>query len=157
MEWQLLVIVTDRELTVSTYVTLAFVLIAAVAVVVNAIGIWRSRSKRGLVLRAIGLLLFLGVGVMGFKRFRVDRSFLDTPSYTEGVTLGPCQVPLKGKGVRFRYEVDGVVYTNCNTFHPVPLDSVELEDGRYKVRYSPAYPEKGRMNFKKPVANDTDQ
>ncbi len=149
MQKWLLSTVTDQELFVSTWVTFLFTIILGIGLVWN--GVRSVQVRKGRVVRALGIGLFLVLGVMAFKRYLLERSLLRDATYTKGTTLGPCQVTLKGKGVRFRYTINGTTYTNCNTFHPVKEDRIKKTNGHYKVRYSPAYPSKGRMNFKKPV------
>ena len=79
----------------------------------------------------------------------VEGSMLRSEKYVIGTTLGFCQVFAQGKGIEFQYQVEGRVYKNCIAPHPIPIDQIEVPDGRYQVRYAPRFPDKGRMDFSK--------
>ncbi|MFB6306237.1 MAG: hypothetical protein ABEH43_04495 [Flavobacteriales bacterium] len=49
--------------------------------------------------------------------------------------------------MKFKYKTGGEQYKNCNTFHPVPKDSIPVPDGKFKVVYSKKYPSEGKMIF----------
>ncbi|MCF8244163.1 MAG: hypothetical protein K9J37_03715 [Saprospiraceae bacterium] len=106
--------------------------------------------KRKAVRVAIAVLLF-SLTVPLFRWIQIEGSLLQSDDYVIGTTVGLCQVFAKGKGIEFKYEVDGKQFQNCNTYHPVPIGSIVVTDGKYYVRISKKYPEKGRIDFSKPI------
>ncbi|MBI5914084.1 MAG: hypothetical protein HY842_01810, partial [Bacteroidetes bacterium] len=85
------------------------------------------------------------------KWILIEDGLLRSPKYTVGVTTGNCSAFAKGNAIEFEYEVAGKKYRNCNTFHPIPIDSIMAPGGKYLVRYSEKYPGKGRIDFHKKV------
>ncbi|MEZ5042120.1 MAG: hypothetical protein R2828_19640 [Saprospiraceae bacterium] len=73
--------------------------------------------------------------------------FLFLPLGQAGTTIGFCEAFAKGKAISFEYQVDWRSYGNCNTYHPILVESTAVPGGKYYVRYSERYPEKGRMDF----------
>ncbi len=141
--------VTDLELTASQAVKVIFVLILTFGVVLNLFKAFKASALRWKILRISIALFFMVVALPVIHWIRIEGSLLSTPMYTTGTTLGFCPVFAKGKGIEFEYEVNGNKYRNCNTFHPIPIDSIEVPDGKYLVRYSVRFPEEGRIDFHK--------
>jgi hypothetical protein len=141
--------VTDLELTASQAVKVIFVLILIFGIVFNLFKAFKADTVKWKILRVGMALFFMVVVVPVFKWIRIEGSLLSSPKYTAGTTIGFCQAFAKGKGIEFEYEVNGREYRSCNTFHPIPIDSIEVPGGRYLVRYSEQFPEEGRMDFHK--------
>ena len=141
--------VTDLELTASQAVKVIFVLILSFGVVLNLFKAFKASTLQWKMLRLGIALFFMAVALPVIHWIRIEGSLLSAPMYTPGTTVGFCHVFAKGKGIEFEYEVNGNKYKNCNTFHPIPIDSIKVPDGKYSVRYSERFPEEGRIDFHK--------
>lgn len=141
-------IVSDGELFVSQTVKIILLIILLGSIAFNVVRFIRreDRKKRITNVIAIGLIATLFVFVLMI--FIKERDLYVNAQYTIGTTTGDCNAFMLGKGLGFEYTVDGITYHNCNTYHPVPRDSIVVEGGTYRVRYSAKYPAKGRMDFR---------
>ncbi len=108
-----------------------------------------EKNRRGR--RGAAVLVLLSLLIPMVRFFDIEIRLLLAPQYSAGTTLGFCQVFARGRGIEFRYEADGVTYTNCNTFHPLTAGEIDVPQGLYGVRYSRKHPEKGRMDFRNSV------
>lgn len=143
--------VSDEQLLTSQIVTTVFLCLLAAGILYNLYRVVRSKET---VRRVISACIVLALSVVAFftaKEYTSQALLLSDASFVQGTTLGYCSVPGLGRGIRFEYVVHGKVYRNCNTFHPVPVDSVQVEGGRYMVRYSESDPSDGRMDFRHPA------
>jgi hypothetical protein len=143
--------VTDLELVVSQVVKVLAIIILVTAGVISVIKALKSQStkyKIGRVAISIGLVV---VSFFILKWVFIDGSLLSSDQYVVGTTIGMCQVFVRGQGIEFEYQVDNKTYRNCNTSHPIPMSDINVTGGEYYVRYSARYPDKGRMDFHKPV------
>lgn len=143
----LLNIVTDEKLLTSQIIKIVLLCLVGLGIVFNLINIIRTKTT---VRRLINAVLLLALSVFAFfvfKEYRLESSLLNNAKYVEGITLGYCDVTGLGEGIEYEYQVDGKVYKGCNTYHPIPKDSIIVPGGRYMVRYSEHYIEKGRMDF----------
>ncbi len=141
-------IVSDNELLISQIVKSILILVLAVGFTYNFYRLIKAttvkrKSFLTLILLALASILFLVI-----KQFRLEAAILNHPKYTEGVTVGFCNVFARGQGIEFEYMINGIKYRCCNTFYPIPKDSIIVPGGRYKVRYSDNYKGEGRMIFK---------
>lgn len=141
--------VTDLELMAGQAVKGALVLLFVFGCAFNLVKLVKSEGGRKKALRGGIALFFLLLAIPPVRWFFIEDSLLRHPAYTPGTTLDTCQVFAKGKGIEFEYEVAGRKYRNCNTYHPIPLDSINVPGGRYLVRYSGRFPSQGRMDFHK--------
>ena len=147
----LLNIVTDEELLASEVVKTILLIIIVVGIVYNIIRLIRSTAKSKKFINAIILLfLFVLIFFVG-KEYMVEGAMLRNPQYVKGTTIGYCSVFALGKGIEFEYEINGKKFRNCNTFYPVSKDSIKVPGGEYSVRFAQSFPDKGRMDFQKPV------
>ena len=101
----------------------------------------------------IAIFLFL-ISIPVLRWYDIEGHLLNHEEYTIGTTLAVCQVFAKGAGIEFSYEVGGVKYQNCNTYHPFKREQIILSGGEYYVRFSKKYPDKGRMDFKRLVKSE---
>lgn len=147
----ILLAVTDLELMAAQVVKSVFILLLALGVIFNLYKTFRPGTFQMKMVRGSIVFLFLFIAVPVVKWIQVDGSLLNTPKYTPGVVIGYCQAFARGKAIEFEYEVAGKKYRNCNTFHPIPIDSIQAPGGKYFVRYAEKYPGKGRMDFNKKV------
>jgi hypothetical protein len=85
------------------------------------------------------------------KEYMVEGAMLRHPQYVKGHTMGYCSVFALGKGIEFEYEINGKRFRNCDTFYPLPKDSIKVPGGEYRVRYAKKFPERGRMDFQKKI------
>ena len=141
--------VTDLELTASQAVKVIFALILIFGVVLNLFKAFKANTVKWKILRMSIAFFFMVAAVPVIYWIKIEGSLLSSHSYAAGTTLGYCEVFAKGKGIEFEYEVKGRKYRNCNTFHPIPIDSIEVPGGKYLVRYSERFPEEGRIDFHK--------
>jgi len=141
--------VTDLELTASQTVKAILVLLLTFGVVFNLYKAFKAEEVKWKILRVGIALFFVVAAVPVITWMRIEGSLLSSSNYVVGTTLGYCQVFAKGKGIEFGYEAGGRKYRNCNTFHPIPIDSIKVPGGKYLVRYSERYPAEGRMDFHK--------
>lgn len=141
--------VTDLELLAAQAVKIILVLILFFGVFLNLFKAYKAKKVKWKILRISIALLFLTIAIPVIKWIRIEGSLLNSSKYTVGTTIDYCQVFAKGKGIEFEYEVNGKKYRNCNTFHPIPIDSITVPGGKYLVRYSEKYPAKGRIDFHK--------
>ena len=147
----LLNIVTDEKLLASEVVKTILLIIIVVGIVYNIIRLIRSTAKSKKFINAIILLfLFVLIFFVG-KEYMVEGAMLRNPQYVKGTTIGYCSVFALGKGIEFEYEINGKKFRNCNTFYPVSKDSIKVPGGEYSVRFAQSFPDKGRMDFQKPV------
>lgn len=145
----LLNIVTDNELIVSEVVKTILLVIITGAIIFNVIRLIRNPLPERRVLNIILLVLFSGMWIYVFSEFRIEADLLRHPVYVKGTTTGYCKVFARGTGIEFEYELDGKKYRACNSFYPVPKDSIQVPGGIYMVRCSERFKDKGRMVFKK--------
>ena len=145
----LLNIVTDEELLVSEVVKTILLILVVVGIVYNLIRLFKSGKKNRKFLNFIILLFLFGLVFFVGKEYLVEGAMLRNPQYVKGSTIGYCSVFALGKGIEFEYEINGKKFRNCNTFYPIPKDSIKVPGGEYSVRYSQRFPDRGRMNFQK--------
>jgi len=143
----MLLAVTDQELLAGQVVKVIFALLLLFAVAYNLWRAFRAPGGFGKLLRGSLALLFLLLFLPVVRWIRIEGSLLLSPAYAAGTTIGFCEAFAKGKAISFEYEVGGRSYRNCNTYHPIPIDSIVVPGGKYYVRYSERYPEKGRIDF----------
>jgi hypothetical protein len=147
----LLNIVTDDELLVSEVVKTILLILLITGIVFNVVKLVRNGSKGIKTLNFYFLsALFVLVFFVG-KEYLVEGALLLHPQYTEGTTIRYCSVFALGKGIEFEYEINGKKFRNCNTFYPLPRDSIKVPGGEYRVRYAKKFPERGRMDFQKKI------
>jgi len=147
----LLNIVTDEELLASQIVkTILFILVSA-GIIYNIFRIIRTQTQVKKFINLTILILLTLVLVFVIREFRVEAALVKYPEYVTGTTVGTCSVVAKGKGIEFEYEVNGKKYRNCNTYHPVSIDSIIVPGGKYRVRFSKKFPGQGRMDFMKKI------
>jgi hypothetical protein len=144
----LLVVITDEELFISQIVKAILLLLLTAGIIYNAYRIFRQKSKINLIFNIVILLLLSVTFVLAIKEYRVESALLKHSEYVVGTTKGYCSSFARGEGIEFEYQVNGTVYRNCNTFHPISKDSIIVVGGKYMVRYSREFPELGRMNFR---------
>ncbi len=139
--------VTNLELGAAvTVLSLVGLLLSAVAIG-NLVRAMRAKHKKSTTRRYVTAFVAVLLLIALVRFASVEFQLLLSPKYAPGKTVGFCQVFARGAGIEFSYEVDGVTYTNCNTFHPLSKDEIDVPNGRYSVRYSHRHPEKGRMDF----------
>ncbi len=143
----LLNIVTDEELLVSEVVKTILLILIAGGVFFNLRRLIRNGPVRRKILSVMFILILCTIGFFVGRVFILEYKLLNDPQYVKGVTTGYCSVFALGKGVEFEYEIDGKKYRNCNTFYPVPIDSIIVPGGQYEVRFATSYEMLGRMNF----------
>ena len=144
----LLNIVTDEELLTSQIVKTILLFIVGGGIIYNLFRIIRAESKKKKVINSVILITLSVIIVFVYKEFRVEAELLKNPKYVQGTTIGYCSVFARGEGIEFEYELNGKKFRNCNTFHPIPKDSIVVPVGKYMVRYSEKFSDAGRMNFK---------
>lgn len=149
----ILSVVTDLELTASQNVKIILILILIAGGLINIYRAARIKDKSKKITRSVVAVILILLSLPVMKRYDIENQLLNHAEFTKGTTLGFCEVFAKGKGIEFKYVVEGVTYQNCNTFHPVKLVEIDVPEGHYMVRYSKRYPGKGRMDFKRPVKN----
>lgn len=143
----LLAAVTNQELLAGQLVKVILALLLLLGAGVNLRLALKMPGAPGQLSR-LGLAIFFLLLALPVARWiHIDGSLLLSPAYTVGTTTGFCEAFAKGKAVAFEYEAGGQRYQNCNTFHPIPVDSIVVPGGKYYVRYSVRYPEKGRIDF----------
>lgn len=147
----LLNIVTDEELFVSEVVKAILLLLIISGIIYNLLKIFR----KGLFKRKIiSLLLLFSLLVFAFfvgKEFYLEINLMRNAQYVQGTTIGFCNEFALGKGIKFEYTIQGKKYQNCNSFYPLSIDSITIPEGKYLVRYTLAFPDKGRMDFQKRI------
>jgi hypothetical protein len=148
MDGLFLTAVTDLELMAGQVVKGVLVLLLLFGGVFNLLKAANGQTGPGkrIVRGMMALLLILPMFFL-VKWIYIEDQLLREPAYTTGTTLGPCSAAGRGKGLEFEYEVNGVTYLNCNTYHPIPLQDIVAVGGRYRVRYSARFPGSGRINF----------
>ncbi|MBV6426383.1 MAG: hypothetical protein KIPDCIKN_00895 [Haliscomenobacter sp.] len=147
----LLTTVTDHELLAGQVVKAILWLLFLFGLGYNLRQAWNTRLGRWKAVRS-GMALFFLLGALFLSRWLwIDGHLWLAPQYTVGTTTGYCEVWGKGRGVAFEYQAAGKTYRSCNVYHPVPRDQINLPGGRYRVRYSPKFPEKGRMDFSQEI------
>ncbi len=130
-----------------------FILLALLlfGVGLNLFNAWKEKRGRRKAVRGVIAVVLFALAIIVIERIQVEGSLLGSSEYAIGTTIGHCQVFAKGKGIEFEYEVGGKKYKNCNTFHPIAINNIIVPNGKYYVRYSENYPEKGRIDFNKKV------
>ena len=147
----IIISVTNDQLFVTKYVTLIAFVLLIIGATVYIFKFFRAGSGKEKLKKIIVAIVFVLLSLPVMRVFDIENNLLNNAKYINGTTTGYCNVFAKGEGVEFEYEVNGRIYINCNTFHPIPKDDIKVPDGKYYVRYSEKYPDIGRMNFNKPV------
>jgi hypothetical protein len=150
----ILSVVTDLELTASQNVKIILILILIIGGLINIFRAIRVKVKSRKITRSVIAFILILLSLPVMKRYDIENQLLNHAEFTLGTTLGFCEVFAKGKGIEFNYEVGGVTYQNCNTYHPVLIADIKVPDGKYYVRYSRKYPDKGRIDFKRLVKSN---
>lgn len=143
--------VTDLELLAGQAVKFILLALLCFGCGLNIYLIRKENSGKRKIIRVVIITMFIALSLPLVQGIQIDGSLLRASKYATGTTLGYCQVFAKGKGIAFEYEVDGKQYQNCNTYHPVSIENIIIPGGKYDVRYSKRFPEKGRIDFNKPV------
>lgn len=144
---ELLLTVTDHELLAGQVAKSIFVLLLLFGAVYN---LWRAIRFRELLRAGLAAFFFL-IALPVIRWIVIEDGLLRKPAYAVGITVGYCQAFARGKAIEFEYEVQGRAYRNCNAFHPIPIDSIVVPGGKYAVRYSARFPDKGRIDFHRKV------
>ena len=148
METLILSVTSDLELQAAQTVKIIFTTILVLAGGFNLYKMTKTKQAWKRMMRlAFSIGLFLLV-IPLIRLIHLEGSLLSNAQYTNGTTLGYCQEFMKGIAIEFEYKVENKTYQNCNTFHPVAKDVIQVPGGKYLVRYAENYPEKGRMMFK---------
>ncbi len=146
----LLNIVTDDQLLTSEIVKTILLVILAGAIILNLFKMIRAETLKKRMTNLIIPVSLVVIFVLVLKVWLIEAALLKNYVYVPGITTGYCHVFAEGRGVAFVYEINGKKFHNCNTFHPVPEDSIRVPGGKYSVRVAKRFPDKGRMNFQKP-------
>ena len=146
-----LAIVADDELLVSQIVKSLLLLILTTGLVFNLFRLYTHRTRLRQLVSLVLVVLIAVVGYFLVNAFRVDHALLNQAVYADGVTTAYCSVFGRGEGIEFEYEWEGVRYRACSSYHPIARTALLVPGGTFKVRLSPKFPGKGRMNFKMPV------
>lgn len=144
----LLSVVTDNELLASQIVKSLFIIILSIGIFFNLIRVFKNKVRKKKYINVVGFLILSTVLVHVIHIHREDGSLLHEAQYVPGTTIGYCSELALGEGVKFDYEMNGQKFSNCNTFHPIPKDSIVVPGGKYMVRVSKKFPGLGRMNFR---------
>ncbi len=143
----LLNIVTDDELLTSQVVKAILLCLVVGGIIYNLFKVIRSQSSTRRIINSVFFIILSVAIILIFQRFRIEGALLKNPEYLQGKTVRYCNVFAVGQGIEFEYEVNGQTYRNCNTFHPVPKDSITVPGGIYMVRCTQKFPGEGRMDF----------
>ncbi len=141
-------IVTDEELLTSQIVKAMLLFVISAGIIYNLLRLVREQIKTKKIINAGILAILIVVIFLVFYEFCIEYALIKNPKYIEGKTIGYCSVFAQGEGIKFEYEINGNKFCNCNTFHPISKDSIVVPGGKYMVRYSSAFRNLGRMNFK---------
>lgn len=144
----LLVAVTDQELLAAQVVKVIFALLILLGTAIQFRQAWRMGRGSQRMFRILLVIVLSALLIPLVRWIHIDNSLLLDPAYTVGTTNGLCVEFARGKGISFQYQVDGLEYSHCQSFHPIPIDSIIISGGKYYVRYSPQFPDKGRIQFK---------
>lgn len=147
MQHLVLLTATDLELIAGQVVKGVLLLLFFFAIVFNFIQLFKSKDRNKKVIRGMLALAFFFLIIPVARWMLIEDSLLRNAEFTVGITVDTCQVFARGKGISFEYEVNGKTYRNCSTYHPIPLHNIVVPGGRYAVRYSRRFPEKGRIDF----------
>ncbi|MCZ2458772.1 MAG: hypothetical protein LC128_04025 [Chitinophagales bacterium] len=145
----LLNIVTDDELFISQVVKTILMIILAGGIIFNLFRFIRAGSVKKRIISATVTSILIILIFLVIKEYRIEAALLKNPVFVQGTTVGYCSVFAKGQGIAFEYELDGVKYHGCNSFYPVPKDSIMVPGGKYRVRCSEKFKGEGRMIFTK--------
>ena len=147
----LLNIVTDEELLVSEIVKTILLIMITIGLILSLIRVIKSDVKSRQIMNSLIFIALLVIAFFVGKEYMVEGALLNNSNYVKGSTIGYCSVFGLGMGIEFEYEVDGRKFLNCDTFYPIPKESIKVPGGIFSVRYSQKFSDKGRMDFKKPV------
>lgn len=142
---------TDLELTASQAVKSIFIFILFSGALFNLYRLYKAKTAVKRIFTGIFATLLVCVAIPVIKWYDIEGNLLNHSEYVTGITKGFCQEFAKGAAIEFEYELDGVKYDNCNTYHPVPKDKITVPGGKYMVRVAKKYPGKGRMDFNRPA------
>lgn len=143
--------VTDLELLASQVVKIIAIVILVSAAVINIIKTLKPHSTSYKIGRLVISACLILVSLLILEWVYIEGSLMNSDQYVVGTTVGICQVIVRGQGVEFEYQVNNTTYRNCNTSHPISIDEINVAGGEYLVRYARKYPDKGRMDFEKPL------
>lgn len=142
-------IVTDDQLLVSQIVKFILITVLAITIIFNLFKAIKAFSATRRIINGFLFLFFCVADYFVIREFRIEGALLERPVYVQGTTTGYCSVFARGTGIAFFYELDGKRYVRCNSFYPVPKDSIVVPGGKYKVRCSEKFKGSGRMIFTK--------
>ncbi|MBS1633614.1 MAG: hypothetical protein JST10_13685 [Bacteroidetes bacterium] len=145
----LLNIVSDEQLLTSQIVKTVLLCLLGAGLIYNLFKLIRRKEKVKRIINSVIFLLLCVVAYFTIQAYRIEGSLLNHPRYVIGTTMGDCSVTGLGQGIEFEYEVDGRTFHNCSTYYPVSKDSIKVPGGKYMVRYSDKFVDKGRMDFNK--------
>ncbi len=143
--------VTDEQLMASSAVTFLFMLILLVAGLINLRKIVKPGSMQAKILRSLVMALLIVGLVLSYRTLDLEVHLLMYPEYTEGTTVEFGNVFMRGEGIIFEYEVNGIKYRNCNTFHPVSRSGIVVPGGRFMVRHAEGFESEGRIDWSRPA------
>lgn len=144
----LLSIVSDEELLASIVAGGLALIAATGGIFLNIYHLVKRSRQQNKFVRLFFLVFFILVIYFLFPFWQENYALYEKPVYVKGKVIGYCHTAF-GEGVLFQYEWNGVTYQNCNTFFPLPKDSVEIGK-TYQVRCAVGYPSKGRIYLRKP-------
>ena len=143
--------VTDLELLASQVVKILAIAILVSAAVLNIVKALKGSSAKYQLGRLAISVALLVVSFLILQWVIIEGSLMNSDQYVIGTTIGMCHVFVRGQGIEFEYQVENKTYQNCNISHPIPIGDIGVPGGRYYVRYSANYPDRGRIDFEKPV------
>lgn len=141
-------IVSDEQLMTNQIVKTIFLIILSGGIVLSFYRIYKNSTLNKKLLHTVLLLIISTVFYFVLKAYKIEAELLKKPKYVIGKTVGYCKTFGKSN-IDFEYEINGKIFEGCDAYSPISPNAIIANGGKYYVRYSEKYPEKGRMDFSK--------
>jgi hypothetical protein len=138
--------VTDNELLIGEFFGILLMLTGAAVFFSQFVSLIKSETKEK---KEVIPYIIAGIGIigLGFYFYDIEHNLRTESIYVNGVTIGFCSRGENGRGIEFEYYVNGIRYTNCNSYKR----DVLVPGGKYLVRVSFKHPDIGRIDYEQKV------
>ena len=135
---------------------LIFILFFGTMAVFSLIAILNPDESQPRIKMVLVLLFNLFLVYIGIYFFLLGYNLQNNYVYVDGTTIDYCHSGKYGSSnnaIEFEYYLNGTRYTNCNSY--ADISRIKVPDGEFKVKVTPYKPDVGRIDFEKPLTDDS--